>query len=1152
MEVIFGDNVDKVREGVDNIGGTFENLGYGYGIITLPVDNLQAINQVPGIQYLELSKVLYTSDASSMRAACVTGLWQSTNLTGAGVLVGFIDTGIDYTLRAFRTEEGESRIEFLYDLAAGGLVYTKAQIDEALASTDPYSVVDFRDSTGHGTHVAGIACAGGDIDRENYGAAYRSSIAMVKITGVEGVNFSLSSQIMRGIKFLIDRGREINQPLVINLSWSTNDGAHNGSSILEQYINTISGVERVTFVIAAGNEGDRAHHAGGELGEEENIQIRVSSGEAGVILQLYKPILSDLTLEITNPLGNRTGVIPVRQGYREIPIGNDIVLLYDTGPKPFNLEGEVIITILSRENTVAAGQWNVRLINTGEIGGRYDIWLPISENIRAGTRFLQPDVYNTLGIPATVENVISVGSYNSMTNSISSFSGRGIYGEGFIKPDIVAPGEGIVSTLPGGSFGPKTGTSMAAPHVSGICALLMEWGIVQGNDAFLYGDRLKYYLITGARRRRAEEDYPNPTWGYGTVCALDSFNNIVGAAATAGGLQRQELGSPGENYISTDYRNFIIQYQGDVVNDVASTGLGTAFIIDNKYAIISVLNGRLQDLLNRTTTIVYVEPPRIFVLNQVNPLEAANILQFHDNPYLTLTGRGVLLGIIDTGIDYMNTEFTYENNKTKILKIWDQTIENENPSEELIFGTEYTEEDINRAIALGAEGGDPYTIVPSRDTNGHGTHMAGIMGARGKDSQLTGAAPDARFLVVKLKQSNLSAQYPAFTETGEVPIYSDTDILMALMYLFRQATELRTPISVLVPLSTNFGPHDGSLIIEKYIDEMVSYAGVSVTAPCGNEGFSDTHTEGIIKETGATEVIELRIGDGEVNIAFEIWLQRPDKVSLGITSPSGEVIERIPARAGETEDIRFLYERTRVIVQYILPDPATGDESIGIIMLGLVPGIWRFTLYGDVIINGRYNAWIPSRILLKEGTRFLNPSQYITLTAPSTSAGAISVGFYNQTTNVMVAASGRGFTRRGAIKPDLVAGGVNAITTAVGGGSTTVSGSSVAGAVTAGAVALMLQWKIVEERDISFYNEMIKSYLIAGADKKKGEIYPNREWGYGTLNLEGAFESIRNTRSDLEMRGLMAEPDANESHGGLEGSEYTIGSLYIRIPSNFF
>ena len=515
----------QTNDYVNKIGGKLQDLGYGFGIVTISVDKIVELAKSPNIQYIELPKSLYLTDAGSNRAICVPRVQSDYGLLGDGTVIGFIDSGIDFTHPAFRNEDGSTRIEYIYDLSLGGTIYDRQLINQALNSPDPSAIVPSNDLLEHGTHVAGIACAGGKISPQYYGVAPKSSIIMVKCA--RG-NFALSTQIMRGLKFLVDKGKEIDKPLTVNISLSTNDGAHNGSSLLEQYINTIATLERITIVIAAGNEGDAAHHIGGNLLDERDIGFNVAEDETTVIINLYKSVLPKVSLEIITPMGDTTGPMIIEEGYEDGVISQNRYQIYNTGPKPFDINGEIGISLVSGGNYIVSGQWTIKLRVINKYQGLFDMWLPIMEGLNQRTRFLQPTVNNTLGIPATVKSVISVGSYNYITQTVSSFSGRGkirLYEE--FKPSLVAPGEGIVSAIPNKSFDTKSGTSMAAPHVSGIAALLMEWGISKGNDPFLYGDRLKYYLIDGAMRNRSNIIYPDTSWGYGEVCIYDSLRRII-------------------------------------------------------------------------------------------------------------------------------------------------------------------------------------------------------------------------------------------------------------------------------------------------------------------------------------------------------------------------------------------------------------------------------------------------------------------------------------------------------------------------------------------------------------------------------------------------------------------------------------------------
>ena len=518
LVVLYGDNFLRFKNSVDAIGAKVEDLGYGFGILIIKVSDLNRIIELEGLQYIELPKILYTSAYDSNRASCIPSVWNNYNLTGEGILVGFLDTGIDYTHNAFKDDEGNTRIEYIYDLE-NGVVYDKNKINEALKSEDPFSIVPEIDLSGHGTHVAGIACAGGNINFDNYGVAYKSSIAMVKITGENSLRAALSTQLMRGLKFLMDKSNEINKPLVVNISLSTNDGSHNGSSLLEKYIQTFTQLQKAVIVVAAGNEGNSAHHVGGKMKKEEDLDLNIGDGEKGIILDFFKPVLVDVSVEVISPTGISTGPMGLSESYKERFVGREKIVVYSTGPKPFDIQGQTTISILPLGDTITSGGWRIIVRKLNNYEGYFDVWLPIAEGLNERTRFLQPSVYNTLGIPATVEGVISVGSYNFLNNNLSAFSGRGVVRpEWLIKPDLVAPGENILSTVEEQGFDTKSGTSMAAPQVSGICALLFEWGIIRNNDPFLYGERIKYYLIKGAKRTIFGEAYPNPDLGYGFVC----------------------------------------------------------------------------------------------------------------------------------------------------------------------------------------------------------------------------------------------------------------------------------------------------------------------------------------------------------------------------------------------------------------------------------------------------------------------------------------------------------------------------------------------------------------------------------------------------------------------------------------------------------
>lgn len=1142
--IISGDNVDNISQTVDNLGGKYLNLGYNFGIVTIPVDKIIDLALVPTIQYIEFPKNLYTTDFESNRASCITQISKVNGLNGKGTIVGFLDTGIDYTHPAFINADGTTRIEYIYDLSLGGAVYSKAQINEALNTENPYDIVPSRDDVGHGTHVAGIACAGGNISSKYYGVAPESSIIMVKVA--RGL-FTLSTEIMKGIKFLIDKSKELNMPLAINISLSTNDGAHNGSSLLEQYISTVSTLERVTIVIAAGNEGEAAHHVGGNLEGINEIFFNVSSDESTVVLNLYKSLLPSVSIELISPSGGSTGEIAVKEGFQEGAIGNSRYSIYLTGPKPFDVSGEIGIIIRGINEYITPGQWKISLRKLNNYDGTFDMWLPISEGLNVNTKFVNPVVYNTLGIPATVRNVISVGSYNYLVDTISPFTGRGqIYEGQYIKPDIVAPGEGIYSAIPNRSFDKKTGTSMATPQVTGSAALMMQWGIVNRNDPYLYGERLKYFLMLGSKKGRRDISYPDPSWGYGELCLRDSFNILsqtLGVGFRDINIEKRQnnnldigTSSIDVKYDTTSSENvfLLVEVTGESnLNDVLKIPGVSGVMIASNFAVIITPANKINEISNIILRIVNIEVSTILTLNAISPLEASGAPVFNNNPYLRLNGRGVLVGIIDTGIDYLNKEFQREDDTTRIVRIWDQTIQGDKDIYDLKYGTEYTEDQINQAISLQTSGGDPYSIVPSKDDIGHGTRLAGIIGGRGINPDLKGAAPDCQFVIVKLSRATKVELDAAVIDKTDVPSYTPWSALLALRYIIAVARELKRPVVVFEPLGSNMGSHIGNGIVEQSINNYSSQSGTVVVVPTGNQGNTDTHTEGIIESSGDIKDIEIRVGEKQKNLPIEIWVNKPNRVKLSIVSPSGEVIDNLEAKNTNNERIKFLYEGTEMIVNFTSPELSTGDSLIFIRAYNLKAGIWKFRLTGQYIVDSKYYAWIPQRELLDSETKFLNSVGYTTLTLSSTSSGAISVAYYNQDDNSVISESGRGYTRYGMIKPDIAAGGFNAIVTNPGGGTSVISGSSVAGAVVAGCCALILQWAVVDKNYPDIYAAQIKTYIISGAKGRPGDVYPNKEWGYGMFDMQGVFDRIRETYN----------PRSDEDY-----EEYRVNNLFIRMP----
>ena len=536
LEVIvkYNGNIDYIES---TLGADFEPLGQGYGIITGTTRQIKELYGISQIEYVELPKTLTFELSNSRYSVCVTRAQGSPfNLSGEGTAIGIIDSGIDYTHPDFRKEDGSSRILYAWDQTRDGKApsgfkrgyeYTNEDLNSALASEDPYSLINFRDEIGHGTAVAGIAAGNGRSSggREK-GIAPNASLIVVKLGRRGFGTFARTPEIMRGIKYTVDKARELSMPLCINLSYGTNDGSHDGNSLFEQYINEISGEWKTVICVATGNEGASGHHYSAVISEGEtlNIPFSVTASPKRIYMTVWKSFLDDITFELTNPNGLSTGTIFPTNRYSVFSLGNtDITVLYGQ-PTIYTQYQEIFFLLKGNENGIATGIWSLSARGENITDGRIDIWLPTVEDVSNDTAFSFPDPNITLTLPSTSERVISVGGYNANTNTAAAFSGRGYTRNNvFVKPDITAPAVNILTTKSGGGYDSFTGTSFASPFVAGAVSLMMEWGIVQGNDIFLYGQRVKAFLQKGARRTQ-NLTYPNNVWGYGTLCIANTLD----------------------------------------------------------------------------------------------------------------------------------------------------------------------------------------------------------------------------------------------------------------------------------------------------------------------------------------------------------------------------------------------------------------------------------------------------------------------------------------------------------------------------------------------------------------------------------------------------------------------------------------------------
>ena len=519
------------------------------------------------------------------------------------------------------------------------------------------------------------------------------------------------------------------------------------------------------------------------------------------------------------------------------------------------------------------------------------------------------------------------------------------------------------------------------------------------------------------------------------------------------------------------------------------------------FTIYSPVKELSEAFINR---ISYGMLPKLYGEMSTTALDISGVTQLANQPVLNLKGQGVLIGVVDSGIDYTHPAFIDEYGKTRILRIWDQTTNTGTPPEGINYGTEYTEDDINEALK--AE--NPLDIVNTTDSTGHGTFLTGVTaGSADPANDFTGAVPEAKIIVVKLKPAKKFLRNFYFINDN-VPAYQENDIMLGLNYIRRCSVEFGLPISIPFGLGTNLGGHDGFSSLSYTMNSISSLPGFCICVPTGNEGNTRQHYHGIISNVSQPDLVELSVTDKVSGIILEIWGQNPAVLSVSIESPTGEALPRIPARLQTTQTYNFIFDKTTVVVDYELVDSSTADEVIILKLKTPTQGIWKINVYSN-IDNSVFDVYLPGVNFIGNNAYFLKPDPNITLTGPSSASNVITISGYDAVTGAFYQDSGRGFTRIGAYKPDICAPCTSITGPNLRGGYEQRSGTSLAAAITAGACAQFLTWAVTNRNSPLITSINIKSSLIRGAIRKLGETYPSRQWGYGTLDVYNSFDVLR-------------------------------------------
>lgn len=539
----YSGSLDPVRA----IASRVTELQNEYAIIRITESRIEILSGTPEVEYIEKPKRLFFQVAEGRRVSCINAV-QDTRLSlyGQGILIAIIDSGIDYANADFRNEDGSTRIRYLWDQSLNpadgerapegygvGVEYTKEQIDEALNAqtvSEQRRIVRSQDISGHGTAVAGVAAGNGSNSGGIYaGVATKSELIVVKLGNPMQEGFPRTTELMMGIDYVIRKALELRMPVAVNISFGNTYGGHDGTTLLERYIDDVSNIWKSVFCIGTGNEAASAGHTSGRIisGAEEIVQLAIQNRQPSISIQIWKEYTDQIELSLINPSGVRVGPVPEVLGPQRFRIGQTEILLYYGKPSPYSTSQEIYIDLLPVENYLTEGIWRIILSAGKIVTGQYEMWLPSDNVLNRGTGFLFPTDATTLTIPSSASRAISVGAYDARTFAYSEFSGRGFTRlTNLVKPDLVAPGVEVVTAAAGGGYAAFTGTSFATPFVTGSAALLMEWGIVRGNDPYLYGEKVKAYLRRGAKELPGFGEYPNEEVGYGALCTAQSFPKI--------------------------------------------------------------------------------------------------------------------------------------------------------------------------------------------------------------------------------------------------------------------------------------------------------------------------------------------------------------------------------------------------------------------------------------------------------------------------------------------------------------------------------------------------------------------------------------------------------------------------------------------------
>lgn len=553
-----------------------------------------------------------------------------------------------------------------------------------------------------------------------------------------------------------------------------------------------------------------------------------------------------------------------------------------------------------------------------------------------------------------------------------------------------------------------------------------------------------------------------------------------------------------------NFRNYIVRYNQNV-NGTARYESNRYFqIIDELFGVIYVPPSQIPEPL--ISSYSYFSVPKCYTYMDQGSLGASGITRLHDHPYLKLRGAGNLIAVIDSGIDWRHEAFR-NGNRTKILCIWDQNASG-TPSEGVPYGRVFTREEINRALTSP----DDVEELPPLDENGHGTMLAGTAAGNMIPEQgFSGAAPEAELVVVKLKPAKKYLR-ELYLISPSAEVFQEDDIMLAISYVVKTAFRYQKPLSVCIGLGSSLGAHRGEGPLSQYVGSVANFTQNAVAVAAGNEGLARHHYMGMINETNPRDILELRVGKPESLYGFsmEFWGESPDFYNVVIQSPTGERLPVSSALKNSTQELSFVFVETKVLVNYIPIERRSGNTLIFFRFLHPAEGIWKLETESRLNSPAMFHVWLPVQGMISEETYFLEASPDYTITAPGDAPNGMTATAYQYRDNSLYIQASRGYNTDNLVKPDFAAPGVDIKVPLAGplGGYGTASGTSLAAAQTAGAAALLFEWANIRGNEPFFFGNSVKNYLRRGAVREENMTYPNKEWGYGRINLYHTFELL--------------------------------------------